>query len=751
MTYYKPPVGAEVDHVTSTFTIPNGKKDSILLVDTSASRTINLPVPAEGRRIWVSDHFGTSQTFPITLSRNGGTYLIENINGNVQLSNNRGFWLLTSDGTDYFVVAYGGESDGLGIGQSLSNTNELITNISSSDFSQSTSGFGLTTNTYNLSTTADQILSLSQIDLYTSDPSEEFPLADSFLKGKILSKVNIPSPTYSRKYIIKDIANNSSTYPIQLLRLANFPIDNAYVDFELFRDGGVVHLISDGKRYWNFPVTGNIKSVSKSPYTISGTNDQALLVDTFSIPITINLPSPALNQRIAIKDAIGTASTYPVTLSRNGGTYTIEGLASNYALRQDFGYRQLVSDGTNYWLSFGIGTTQTISTNTTLSTINHATVFVNTSGGPVTVTLPENQVPGQRITIKDIGNASTNSVTIQAADSPIDNYPFQISINASFGEKTFIATGDNWIEVNGSHTIVPNPLPNNIIYAYSNTILPNVTSDILALVDTSDAKSITLPSITAQKKVIVKDASGTGAETYPITIKSTNNSKIDKDYLSYPINATRNAKTFSFDGYGWHQTWSIGTIKHVFATPYTISTSSDITLLINSESGSKTINLPTPTNNQKFVFKDIAGFATTYPITLVRSASETIEGLASNYTIYGSFNEYGMVCDGTNYYLVNNPVGTVQTITANHNVPDSNNYTYLVDTTSLAITINLPYPTANQIITIKDKAGNATNNPITVSRNGNALFIDNDPTEFQMYGNWNSVTFMSDGMDWWRI
>ncbi len=79
----------------------SGRTDNILLVNTSAARTITLPVPTSGRFLKIQDSTGNSFTNKITVSPHSS----ENINGvntSATLSNNFGSWDFVSDGTNWF-------------------------------------------------------------------------------------------------------------------------------------------------------------------------------------------------------------------------------------------------------------------------------------------------------------------------------------------------------------------------------------------------------------------------------------------------------------------------------------------------------------------------------------------------------------------------------------------------------------------------------------------------------------------------
>jgi len=97
----------------------------------------------------------------------------------------------------------------------------------------------------------------------------------------------------------------------------------------------------------------NPLTITTTPYTVDSDiyPDVLLFVDTSSAK-TINLPahsSATAGRKIIIKDIYGLASTNNITLSRNGGTGNIEGLAANYILNTDYGSWTIVSNGVDSW------------------------------------------------------------------------------------------------------------------------------------------------------------------------------------------------------------------------------------------------------------------------------------------------------------------------------------------------------------------------------------------------------------------
>lgn len=76
--------------------------------------------------------------------------------------------------------------------------------------------------------------------------------------------------------------------------------------------------------------------------------------------------------------------------------------------------------------------------------------------------------------------------------------------------------------------------------------------------------------------------------------------------------------------------------------------------------------------------------------------------------------------------------------------------TYLVNTGSIAIQVNLPTPVQNTWLIIKDSGFNCFTNNITVHRAGSEK-IDNVAADFVISNNGASWIFMSNGTDWFSI
>jgi hypothetical protein len=105
--------------------------------------------------------------------------------------------------------------------------------------------------------------------------------------------------------------------------------------------------------------------------------------------------------------------------------------------------------------------------------------------------------------------------------------------------------------------------------------------------------------------------------------------------------------------------WALLRLQTVAITnTYTVDSGSypDCVVLCNL-GAAKTITLPTPTLGRVLIFRDIAGNAATYNITL-SAASGNVEG-GSTYAISDNKGGVILVSDGTNFWVAAGYTGTV--------------------------------------------------------------------------------------------
>lgn len=88
-------------------------------------------------------------------------------------------------------------------------------------------------------------------------------------------------------------------------------------------------------------------SATSSPITVA--TGKTYLTATSGGAITFNLPTPAANTWLMIKDISGLASTNNMTLHRNGSEL-IDGVAADVALNINNGLTIVACDGTNWFI-----------------------------------------------------------------------------------------------------------------------------------------------------------------------------------------------------------------------------------------------------------------------------------------------------------------------------------------------------------------------------------------------------------------
>jgi hypothetical protein len=79
---------------------------------------------------------------------------------------------------------------------------------------------------------------------------------------------------------------------------------------------------------------------------------------------------------------------------------------------------------------------------------------------------------------------------------------------------------------------------------------------------------------------------------------------------------------------------------------------SGATYLVDVSGGVVTVTLPTPALDAFVRVKDSSGNANTNNITVARNGSESIDGVAGNYTISSEYGSNIFVSDGTNWFVL---------------------------------------------------------------------------------------------------
>jgi hypothetical protein len=88
-----------------------------------------------------------------------------------------------------------------------------------------------------------------------------------------------------------------------------------------------------------------------------------------------------------------------------------------------------------------------------------------------------------------------------------------------------------------------------------------------------------------------------------------------------------------------------------------VSVSSNVTLTTNaihfvSTASARSLTLPSPVSGTEIIVKDVTGSAPANNITIVRFASEQIEGASASYIMDQTYQSITLVADGTNWWIV---------------------------------------------------------------------------------------------------
>lgn len=88
------------------------------------------------------------------------------------------------------------------------------------------------------------------------------------------------------------------------------------------------------------------------------------------------------------------------------------------------------------------------------------------------------------------------------------------------------------------------------------------------------------------------------------------------------------------------------------STGATLTSADSNKVYIVNTSSSRTFNLPAPAAGLNFTIKDGTGQANTNAISLVRNASEQIEGIAATKLLQTNWGSWKVISDGTNWFLI---------------------------------------------------------------------------------------------------
>jgi hypothetical protein len=103
---------------------------------------------------------------------------------------------------------------------------------------------------------------------------------------------------------------------------------------------GTLDIVNDASTIYN---------IESQSGTFSAINGKTYLVDTSGGVATVNLPAPAVDAFVVVKDSGFNANTNNITVARNASE-DIEGVAGNYTMDSDGETKVFTSDGTDWFI-----------------------------------------------------------------------------------------------------------------------------------------------------------------------------------------------------------------------------------------------------------------------------------------------------------------------------------------------------------------------------------------------------------------
>jgi len=212
--------------------------------------------------------------------------------------------------------------------------------------------------------------------------------------------------------------------------------------------------------------------------------------------------------------------------------------------------------------------------------------------------------------------------------------------------------------------------------------------------------------------------------------------------------------------------WKLGKIQYGFLE--TATSGGTLTLTASSKqyqvftgSSTHTMKLPDATtmaNGESFVVLNTSSGAitvqyndtTTLATVNGNSAAELIlTDFSTSNGVWRKFSSGGTGTAGANGIGAFGP-GAAKT--SNYSIVTGDRSGVInVDTTSGVVTITLPAPVSAFNITIKDSGGNAATNNITIARSSSTITIDSEVNDDVIDQNFGSISYISDGTNWFRI
>lgn len=270
-------------------------------------------------------------------------------------------------------------------------------------------------------------------------------------------------------------------------------------------------------------------------------------------------------------------------------------------------------------------------------------VYMTTSGGAYTVTLPV-PVNGRTFTIADgSGNAATNNITIARHGSEtIGGVAGSYVINVNYGAVTLISDGTNW-------TIKSTTLPNAANLIGTVAIAHGGTNSTASLnnnrvMQSSGGAIIEAAAITASR-ALISDANGIPTQSVTTSTELTYVNGVTSQLSGNTQVATLQGKTLNGLTTNLNTTAKTGN--------YTLTTT-DVVAQGDASGGAFTFTLPTAVGvaGQIYTLQKIVSDTSFNAITIATTSAQTINGAASDKL--QTFGETLVVqSNGSNWIIIN--------------------------------------------------------------------------------------------------
>ncbi len=304
----------------------NRYNDDIILVDTSAARTVTLPeFPARhnGQQWRVFDVVGTSAQFGVTFARYAGaTYRINGNAGDLTINGNYSQWLVTCDGTDFYVQQL---DTAVGPPVVVDGTNTPYT-------------------------------------LDSSGYRDAHIYVDTTALGRAVVLPAVPALYEGRRWLIYDQDGFGGGNTVALTRSGVYSINGVAADTTLQGGYGQWVVVCDGHNFFVHPLRLDgqhaITSVTTATYTVdsNGYRDEILFVSTSVNSPLITLPNPTgagqAGRILHFIDVSGNSQVNSISLQAPGPSVKINGIALvPLVLSANFGHWKAVCNTANWYVA----------------------------------------------------------------------------------------------------------------------------------------------------------------------------------------------------------------------------------------------------------------------------------------------------------------------------------------------------------------------------------------------------------------